>query len=246
MDSYAYKDGNPNESIEGTVETDLIFGEAGDDYIYAYNGNDIIYGGEGDDRIYGGYGEDILNGGAGNNILIGGSEYDTYKINSQDKGQNTIQDDNGDGHVKLDGAVLGGGTNANTVSTIYYTDGVNTYEWDGHNGDDLIINGTTRVEDFYNTKLGINLTDEKGGNNDKPPTDSTPPGSPPGGGGGTGGGSGEVQAMMIMTHVRMGLIQMMDLMEPVTASIVARICLFQQVRVRLFLTLMEMELKPHN
>lgn len=65
-----------DDTINGSLSADLIFGDNGDDIINVGNGNDIIYGE---------YGDDILNGGDGD---------DTYFF-GYNHGNDTVNDDSG-------------------------------------------------------------------------------------------------------------------------------------------------------
>jgi Ca2+-binding RTX toxin-like protein len=68
---------NWNNTLNGTVEADEIYGWGGDDYLFGGRGNDTLDGGEGNDWLDGGRDNDLLIGGAGNDTLIGGAGDDT-------------------------------------------------------------------------------------------------------------------------------------------------------------------------
>ena len=76
LPSYNYKSGdqNPSDSGEnsllGTENRDLMFGEVGDDTLRGFAGNDVIYGGQGNDRLIGGGGSDTLLGGPGDDRYL--------------------------------------------------------------------------------------------------------------------------------------------------------------------------------
>ena len=98
LSTYAYKEGtNVNDvdknSLKGTANNDLIFGEKGNDTFYSGAGNDVIYGGEGNDKIKGGEGNDYIEGGSGNDI---------YYINTGE-GTDTIEDKEGKNTVIING-----------------------------------------------------------------------------------------------------------------------------------------------
>jgi hypothetical protein len=76
-----------NYQIDGSVDSDDIFGGDGDDDgIYGEDGNDhlsggagddTLEGGDGDDRLYGGLGNDSLDAGNGDDSVFGGTGDDT-------------------------------------------------------------------------------------------------------------------------------------------------------------------------
>jgi serralysin len=74
-----------NDTIRGSSDTELIFGNDGKDSIWGGAGNDSIFGGKGNDDILGEIGDDILtgeknrdllDGGLGNDLLRGGAGVD--------------------------------------------------------------------------------------------------------------------------------------------------------------------------
>ncbi|OCR00606.1 calcium-binding protein [Oscillatoriales cyanobacterium USR001] len=74
-----------NDTIRGSSDTELIFGNDGKDSILGGAGNDSLFGGKGNDDILGEIGDDILtgeknrdllNGGIGNDLLRGGAGVD--------------------------------------------------------------------------------------------------------------------------------------------------------------------------
>jgi Ca2+-binding RTX toxin-like protein len=62
--AFLYGDGN-NNSIEGTLKGDVIYGRAGNDKLHGSLGNDSLYGEGGNDSLYGDHGNDLLWGGTG-------------------------------------------------------------------------------------------------------------------------------------------------------------------------------------
>ena len=135
---------------------DNIYGGKGDDIIFAGGGNDYISGGKNSDIIYGGNGDDTIIGEENNDVLIGGLGYDTYIINSGD-GVDTIYDSSliqntdGLGHINFNGNILHGSIMKNPIAGIMWIDSFgNWYLWNGNEGSDLIINGTTTVKSFEN------------------------------------------------------------------------------------------------
>ena len=82
-----------NKILEGTAESDTLFGGSDNDTIYGYEGSDTLEGGAGSDTLYGGAdndtlkggtGNDILDGGTGRDILTGGDGNDTFVIRAGD------------------------------------------------------------------------------------------------------------------------------------------------------------------
>ncbi len=61
-----------DDTITGSVLSDLILGYGGSDTIDGAMGNDCIYGGPGDDVIDGGMGDDVIYGGPGDDTINGG------------------------------------------------------------------------------------------------------------------------------------------------------------------------------
>ena len=74
-----------DDTIDGSTNNDLIFGNEGEDIIRGNFGNDSLFGGKGKDGILGGEGNDSINGGqdgdvifgdGGNDVLVGGKGND--------------------------------------------------------------------------------------------------------------------------------------------------------------------------
>lgn len=74
-----------DDTIDGAITNDLIFGNEGEDIIRGNFGNDSLFGGKGKDAILAGDGNDSINGGqdgdfilgeSGNDILVGGKGND--------------------------------------------------------------------------------------------------------------------------------------------------------------------------
>ncbi|KAA0182516.1 type I secretion C-terminal target domain-containing protein, partial [Cupriavidus gilardii] len=63
--------------VEGTSSADTVDGTGNSDRLYGYAGDDTLNGGDGNDLLRGGAGNDTLNGGNGNDLLIGGAGNDT-------------------------------------------------------------------------------------------------------------------------------------------------------------------------
>jgi GH24 family phage-related lysozyme (muramidase) len=104
--------GNVGDDLFGDGGADFIFGGLGDDVLQGEEENDTLEGGPGKDRLVGGAGDDTLRGGigddkltgrAGDDILEGGEGDDTYYINSLTDGNDTIEDSDATGVIKVDG-----------------------------------------------------------------------------------------------------------------------------------------------
>ena len=81
-----------NNTINGHVNVETIYGLGGDDRLFAKSGDDTVWGGEGNDYLDGGPGNDSLNGENGNDTIngrsgddamAGGAGNDTYYVDSQ-------------------------------------------------------------------------------------------------------------------------------------------------------------------
>ena len=118
--------GEGNDSVYGGIGWDSIDAGDGNDWITGQNGFDSIYGGEGSDTMFGGSGHDDLNGGAGNDSLHGGKGLDTL---SGDGGNDTL-----DGSAGAD-TLFGGDGDDNLLGNA----GVDTVY--GDDGDDYINGG---------------------------------------------------------------------------------------------------------
>jgi Ca2+-binding RTX toxin-like protein len=73
---------NSNTPLNGTANSDAIFGLGGNDTLNGLAGVDRLYGGAGNDTLNGGADNDYLDGGSGSNSLRGGSGDDLYIVNS--------------------------------------------------------------------------------------------------------------------------------------------------------------------
>ncbi|OPY75395.1 MAG: Bifunctional hemolysin/adenylate cyclase precursor [Syntrophorhabdus sp. PtaU1.Bin153] len=82
-----------DDTLQGNIGIDTILGGAGMDSLWGGNGNDRLEGGEGNDQIDGGDGDDLLMGGAGD---------DTYYMETG-RGNDIIQDDEGNNTIKFEG-----------------------------------------------------------------------------------------------------------------------------------------------
>ncbi|WPP81632.1 calcium-binding protein [Acinetobacter pittii] len=83
-----------DDTLNGTVQNDILVSASGNDILNGAAGSDTLVGGSGNDKLYGGAGLDILIGGTGNDNLEGGYHGDTY-IFSKGHGQDIITDYSG-------------------------------------------------------------------------------------------------------------------------------------------------------
>lgn len=75
----ALYEGDKNDNtINGSILDDQIYGRRGNDWLYGLSGNDQLYGGAGDDFLFGGDGNDILYGAKGNDTMEGGLGADQF------------------------------------------------------------------------------------------------------------------------------------------------------------------------
>lgn len=80
--------GKDDDSIDGTIGTDRLFGNKGEDVLTAQVGNDVIFGGDDADLIRGNGGDDKVRGGKGNDALRG------------NPGNDRVQGDQGDDRLR--------------------------------------------------------------------------------------------------------------------------------------------------
>ncbi len=138
--------------LYGDAGNDLLIGDKGNDYLDGGDDNDYLYGGKGNDTLIGGSGDDYLVGGQDSDRLEGGEGYDKYIIKNDD-GADTIYDSDGIGHIKYNENILHGSIMKEPIGGVLWIDAYgNIYFWNGVDGSDLIINGTTTVESFKNGK----------------------------------------------------------------------------------------------
>ncbi|MEA5560186.1 pre-peptidase C-terminal domain-containing protein [Planktothrix agardhii] len=100
-----------NDTIQGSVDGEVINGNQGFDQIFGGGGNDNLFGGQdgdvidggvGDDILFGNLGADIITGGDGNDNLFGGKDNDNL---SGDLGNDILSGDFG-----IDALTGGGGS----------------------------------------------------------------------------------------------------------------------------------------
>jgi Ca2+-binding RTX toxin-like protein len=158
-------DGNDDQTINGSDDSDFLSGANGNDLISGAVGNDSIEGGiggdtltgdEGNDTVLGQEGRDSISGGAGDDIALGGQSQDT--INGDD-GDDVILGEQGDDDLiggNGDDLVLGGA--GSDILT-----GSGGKDWvEGEEGDDSLSGGFG-----FDTLIGgegnDNLRGENGG-----------------------------------------------------------------------------------
>lgn len=86
-----------NDNIQGASLVDTIFGGGGNDQINAYAGDDIVDAGSGDDVVFGWEGNDRLDGRSGNDFIYGDEGDDTIYGNS---GRDVLYGDDGNDTVR--------------------------------------------------------------------------------------------------------------------------------------------------
>ncbi len=84
-----------DDTLDGTMNNDMIDAAGGDDFIFGRKGDDTLIGGEGDDFIKGNHGDDMLIGGEGADTLKGNRGDDVIEAGSGDNargggGQDTL------------------------------------------------------------------------------------------------------------------------------------------------------------
>jgi Ca2+-binding RTX toxin-like protein/GH24 family phage-related lysozyme (muramidase) len=155
-----------SETLTGTSQGDLIFGEGGMDRLEGLSGADVLYGGEGSDTLLGGNnndlligeaGFDVLEGGSGNDELRGGADFDTYRSSTGD-GQDTITDSDGLGAIVYDGDMLTGGIHRAGDAANTYTSANGQFTF-VQSGTTLTMNGQLTVENWQPGDLGVTLRD---------------------------------------------------------------------------------------
>ncbi|MCB2127532.1 MAG: hypothetical protein KDE03_00270 [Rhodobacteraceae bacterium] len=120
------------EEIDGTGQSDRMWGDAGDNYFWGgfgadnmrgaagndtlegEDGDDTLDGGADNDRLFGGAGNDWITGGTGNDQMTGGADSDSFVFSAGD-GDDVIHDF----EIGVDHMVLLGGL---TITTMVETD----------------------------------------------------------------------------------------------------------------------------
>lgn len=150
-----------DDEILGNGGADLMDGRGGDDHIEGGDGNDVAWGGDGDDSLWGDDGNDTLTGQAGNDALEGGDGNDSLAGSEGDDtlegglGNDTLI--GGEGHESLTGEDdddwLVGGAGHDTL-----IGGKGSDVLDGGTGNDVMSGveepGTPQETDFLNGQDG--------------------------------------------------------------------------------------------
>lgn len=160
--------------IQGTVNSDFLFGDVTNDRIFAAAGNDYAFGGEGNDRIYGqdgndnlfgqaggdrlygGNGNDNLYGYTGNDILVGGAGDDVINGAGFAYDDSTSPQSFGDGDLDI----LTGGIGRDTFELWGGSarGGVNVYYDSGSTSDYALITDFNINEDSISLASGFNYS----------------------------------------------------------------------------------------
>ena len=172
--------GANDDDLRGGAGNDRLFGEGGKDGLVGGGGGDLLEGGAdrdildggagldilkgeaGIDDLIGGAHDDVLTGGTGNDTLKGGTGFDSYVFFAGD-GNDTIEDEDGLGELRLGATQLTGGESADAGMWEQDVNGKQvTYFFspgpDGR-GDMLIQSeiGLTTIKNFASGDLGIVL-----------------------------------------------------------------------------------------
>ncbi|MEE7479137.1 cellulase family glycosylhydrolase [Methylobacterium hispanicum] len=140
MGSVTFLGGAGNDTVYGSVDAELIYGNQGDDLLVAGRtagayGRDCVFGGQGQDVvdysansdgsfIYGNLGDDTLTGGSGDDVLYGGQDQDLIRVGmGRDLAYGNLGDD----------TLVGGSGN----STLYGGQGQDLISVEA--GDDLVF-----------------------------------------------------------------------------------------------------------
>ncbi len=148
--------------LEGNSGKDILDGGAGRDELRGGADGDVLHGGSEDDKLFGGDGVDALTGGAGADALSGGAGFDSYFLASGD-GDDTIDDSDGAGEIRINGTKLAGGSATAPglwKETVNGNDVRYAYSPDASGRGSLLIQstvGTTLVQNFRSGDLGIAL-----------------------------------------------------------------------------------------
>lgn len=162
-----------DNSLYGSVASNVLRGLAGDDHIDAGKSDDVLDGGAGDDRLFGGDGNDTLLGGEGSDSLNGGKGNDIYEVTLGDiafeargEGRDLVRasvahvlGDNFE-DLTLTGAVAIGGTGNAVANRITGNDRDNILY--GLGGNDTITGG--RGNDLLDGGTGVDTMDGGVGN----------------------------------------------------------------------------------
>jgi Ca2+-binding RTX toxin-like protein len=148
----------------GDDKSDFNAGGSTTDQISGGRGRDTLIGLGGDDYLLGDEDNDTISDGAGDYTLIGGTGNDTYLLKSGG-GSDVIRDEDGQGHIEVDGQTLNGG-NKRAAGAWVPGDGQFKYGLVNNSArqQDLIIGHAGKydrivVQNLQGGQLGINLND---------------------------------------------------------------------------------------
>lgn len=147
--------GGGQDTINGTLSSDMISGESGDDQLSGRGGNDLLIGGADNDTLLGGDGADFLNGGSGIDHAAYSDATAAVLIDLRDTARNTGFAA-GDTYVSIEAV-----TGSNFNDTLYGDNSANTI--DGNSANDL-IQGLTGADTLTGSRG--NDTVNGGGDND--------------------------------------------------------------------------------
>ena len=138
------------DSIHGHGGNDYLSGGAGDDALYGDEGNDSLAGGTGNDLLDGGIGDDLLNGGSGADTFVGGLGYDTVTYASATIGvmvdmttvgiTNDAQGDTYSGIEAITGSQFGDIISGDANANLFYGNAGDDFLF-GHGGNDTLKGG---------------------------------------------------------------------------------------------------------
>ncbi len=93
------------ENLVGSLQNDVLFGDAGANILRGYNGNDSLSGYADADTLMGGAGADTLEGGLGADSLVGGAGADVFVFKLSELSRNdVIQDFQSSDIIRITGA----------------------------------------------------------------------------------------------------------------------------------------------
>jgi len=107
-----FLEASDNDTIEGGIGDDKLFGWSGEDSLIGGEGNDYLKAEDGADTLEGGEGEDTLNGGSGQDFLRGGKHADTYVLSF---GNDTIKGYQKIDKITLSQEILDAGVDSNDI-----------------------------------------------------------------------------------------------------------------------------------
>ena len=150
------------ETIEAGEGNDIVIAKGGDDSIYGGGGMDFLFGGEGSDTIYGGTEVDVISSGRGNDLIYGGEDCDFLLGGEGDDhiygGDASDGLYGGSGSDTLYGGAdddwLSGGTDNDALTG---GEGADTYQFETENGQDTITD-FTNGEDLIDLREFTQIT----------------------------------------------------------------------------------------